>query len=240
MNQIVSMLASPMPMIKTEGEVIEPVFLKADQSIDSLSVIANHLAHQITKNNNDLRSHTQRIHLFIKHQQSKAIYSALVDLFLVLGINGLALRKRMLGNAQTLLSDLEFSALGRSLLSGLITEVGLPRAKLALLIKGLGGVHLQFIHHNDKVKSVFTNASDEARSHIDHGQLEQAQLVLQQAIVAHPQQLNLHYALLEILEKMGDKDQFSSTYKQLLEHSIVLPPQWKEMAQKFGIEIKSI
>ena len=240
MNQIVSLIDNPIEMKKTEGEVVEPVFLVANQSIDSLSVIANHLAHQITKNNNDLRSHTQRIYLFIKHQQSTAIYSALVDLFLVLGINGLALRKRILGNARASLSDLEFNALGRSLFSGLTTEIGLPRANLALLIKGLGGSHQQFIHRNDKGISAFTNASDEARSHIENGQLEQAQLVLQQAIVDYPQQLNLHYDLLEILEKMADKDQFSSTYKQLLEHSIVLPPQWQEMAQKFGVEIKSV
>ncbi len=68
----------------------------------------------------------------------------------------------------------------------------------------------------------------------------QAQATLQSAIIANPRQLDLHYDLLEIFEKTADKDQFSSSYKQLLEHTVVLPPQWREMAQQFGVEIKTV
>jgi tetratricopeptide (TPR) repeat protein len=238
MDLIVSKLSDFMPIDTIEGEIIESAFLATGQSTSSLTVMANHLAHQITKNTHDLRSHVQRITLFIEDRQSTATYSALVDLFLVLESNGLALRKRVLAGARSLISDVEFTTLVQSLSLGLNTEVGLPPATQSLLTKGLGSTGKQFIQQNNESAPVFASAADEARSYIEYGQLEQAQSVLQRAIVKHPRQLELHYDLLEIFQKTGDKDQFSSSYKQLLELAIVLPPRWREMAQKFSVEIK--
>ncbi|MFW5447925.1 MAG: tetratricopeptide repeat protein [Methylophagaceae bacterium] len=241
MNQMVTKLVESVPMAKAEGELVEPAFLteRLASELCSVTVLSENTAHKITRNINDLRSHVQRIYLFIKEQQAKAVYSALVDLFLVLQGNGFALRKRMLASAQALLSEQQFDALRKSLLVGLNKEMDIPQAELALVTQGVIASHQEFIQKNVVETEVAMSPIDEVRSYIEHGQLDQAQVTLQKAIVTHPHQLELHHNLLDIFQKTGDKDQFSSSYKQLLEQSIVLPPQWREMAQSFGIEIKT-
>jgi Tfp pilus assembly protein FimV len=237
MALIVSKLSDFMPVDTIEEEIIEPAFLAAGQSTSSSPVMANHLAHQITKNPHDLRSHVQRISVFIKHKQASHTYSALVDLFLVLGENGLPLRKRMLASARNLLTDSEFTALKQSILSGLNTEAGNPAARKSLLSKGLTNAHREFIQKISVDTYEVMTPIEEAMSYIEHGQIEQAQSTLQKAIIETPHQLDLHYDLLEIYQKTGDKDQFFTSYKHLLEQAIVLPPRWREMAQSFGVEI---
>lgn len=237
---IVTKFEDSLPSNNLEGEIVEPAFLIAAQGFDtcSLATVSAHLAHKITRDIRDLRSHVQRISLFIKQQQEKASYSALVDLFLVLGDNGLALRKRMLINVRTLLSEHELNTLRQSLSSGLTSEVRLPITEQALLTKGLASPHREFIQENTIETIVAMSPVEEAMSYIEHGQLEQAQATLQKAIITNPHQLELHYDLLEIFQKTADKEQFLSSYKQLLEQAILLPPQWREMAQKFGVETR--
>jgi len=235
---IVTKLTEYFPTAKLEGEVIEPAFFIAGKgSVDcSSDIISAHLSHKVTRNKKDLRSHSERIYLFIKHRDAVALYGALVDLFLVLGSSGIALRKRVLLNARFLLSNHELHILRQSLLLGLTTEVGLPSAGQALLTHGLTSVNRQFIQKHNAGTGTEMSLIEEAMSYIEYGQLEQAQSILQGAIVDNPSQLELHDSLLEILQKTGDKEQFSSSYRRLLGHAIILPPQWQEMAQKFGLE----
>ncbi len=240
MNQIVEKIVKSVPLSEANIGSIEPVFLTEKQQLElcSVTVLSEHAAHKITRNKNDLRTHVQRIQIFIKEQQTEATYSALVDLFLVLKSNGLALRKRMLANARSTLTTQQFTALKMLLLDGLNTESDVPYAKLTLLTQGrMVEPHQDFIQKITAKTEVAISPIEEAMSYIQHGQLEQAQATLQIAILHNPRQLELHYDLLEIFNKTEDKVQFSFCYKQLLEHNIVLPPQWREMAHRFKVEV---
>jgi len=227
--------------VEIEGEVIEPVFsIKrtfSSASVEESNVEADYLAHQITRTPSDLRSHTQRIFHFIDQKENKALYSALVDLFLVLGNKGTSLRKRMLITAHTLLSDDEFDSLKQSLSRGLSSEINIPMAQQSLLTKGIQSNILPFIQ---KVKSddknQIINPIDEARSYMEYGQLDEAITTLKNAILANPRQLALHNDLLEILHKTDDKESFISFYEQLLSNKITLPPLWEKMAEEFAYE----
>jgi len=223
--------------VEIEGEIFEPAFLTlktlaAHGAADS-NVSPDHLAHKITRSQADLQSHTQRIFHFIEIKETKAIYSALVDLFLVLGNRGLSLRKRILINAHTLLTDHEFDSLKKSLSLGLQSESQIPLGHQSLLTKG----HFQpFIQKIDPKSSTSSNAIDEARSYVEFGQLDHAVATLKDAILANPRQLALHNDLLEILHKTADKESFTSFYEQLLSNKITLPPLWKKMAEEFTDE----
>jgi len=219
--------------VEMEGEIIEPAFLTqhslSSQSAEESIVEADYLAHQITRNSSDLHSHTQRIFHFIEKKEDKALYSALVDLFLILGDKGLPLRKRMLISAHTLLSDEEFDCLKQSLSCGLSSGANITMPQQ----KGIQSNSLPFVQ---KVKSNVNNQLspiDEARSYVGYGQFDEAITTLKNAILANPRQLALHNDLLEIFQKTAEKEPFISFYEQLLNNKITLPPLWKKTAEEF-------
>ncbi|NOQ77160.1 MAG: hypothetical protein GQ475_05125 [Methylococcaceae bacterium] len=219
-----------------EGEVLDPAFLilneLSSQSI-ATPAITDYLAHQITRNPRDLRSHTQRIFHFITEQKSKDLYSALVDLFVVLGDKGIALRTRMLKSAYSLLSEPERDSLKQGLAKGLASVLNSPPASKSLLTQGVLTPSSSFITKVE-VEKTSVSAIDEARSYLEFGQLDEAVITLQKAILLKPRHLALHNDLLEIFQKMGDKHAFSSFYEQLLEREISLPSLWGSVAQEFG------
>ena len=225
----------------TNDEVIEPVFFMTDdlslypKTPYPVAVISRHLSYQIIKNPNDFRSHIQRIYLLLQQQNTNAVYGALFDLFLVLGPNGLALRQRMLFNAQSLLTELDFNTLQQTLESGLTADIDISKPIQAVLSKGLSANH-HFIEKIEQLNQTFSNAAEEATHYVEYGQFDQARSVLEEAIIVTPRQLELHHDLLEIFQKTQDAEQFIIFYEHLLEMKIALPTPWKEMAYEFGYE----
>ncbi|RKZ78017.1 MAG: hypothetical protein DRQ35_06655 [Gammaproteobacteria bacterium] len=225
----------------TTDEVMEPAFfMTSDISLSpktpcSLVVITQYLTYQVIKTPNDFRVHIQRIYLLIQQQNSSALLGALYDLFLVLGANGLALRQRMLFNAQSLLAELDFNALQQTLELGLTNEITIQVPNQSVVSKGLSTKQL-FIEKVDSVSQTFSCAAEEATNYLEYGQFDQARTVLEEAIMAAPRQLELHHDLLEIFQKTNDSEQFIVFYEHLLEMKVALPTPWKEMAYEFGYE----
>ena len=61
------------------------------------SAYRRHLERKIQRNPRDLLAHTRRILLNYEARDEKACYGALIDLFLILGSRGLAIRENLLG-----------------------------------------------------------------------------------------------------------------------------------------------
>ncbi len=227
--------------VLTKDEVMEPAFFMTDdislhpKKSCPIAVISQYLTYQIIKFPNDFRSHTQRIYLLIQQQNTSALYGALFDLFLVLGSNGLALRQRMLFNAQSLLAELDFNALQQTLESGLTTDIAMQKPIQAVLSKGLSPDQ-HFIEKIDQQNQTSSNAVEEASNYLEYGQFDQARIVLEEAIISTPRQLELHHDLLEIFQTTRDSEQFIVFYEHLLEMKVALPTPWKEMAYEFGYE----
>jgi len=223
--------------VEIEGEIIEPAFLTQitlpAHGAENANLNPDFLAHKITRFQADLRSHTQRIFHYIEMKNDKALYSALVDLFWVLGNKGLSLRKRILINAHTLLKDQEFDSLNKSLSLGLQSESQIPIAQKTLLTKAKAHPFIKKVELNT---ARFSNAIDEARSYVEYGQLDEAIAVLKEAILLNPRQLVLHNDLLEIFQKTAEKESFISFYELLLSNKISLPPLWKKVALELGYE----
>ena len=238
MGAIVTKLSESTVNTELIGYWVEPVFwhgMLSDELYANKMIV--YLAYNITRNATDLNSHVKRIYLMIQTNKTENLYSALVDLFLVLENNGTALRKRLLAYARKHINQSEYLYLQQSLRSGHISELKMPMAKQSLLTRGLAASSYPFIQKDKVENNHALPPIEEAMHYVTHGQLELAQATLQNAIVQNPHQLDLHYDLLEIFNKTEDKVHFSYCYKQLLEQNIVLPPQWREMAHRFKVEV---
>lgn len=223
-----------------EGEFIEPAFLQMNGLSLSDSnclpkIITDKLAHKITRSPNDLRSHIQRILLFIEHKKNEAAYNSLIDLFIVLGDKGHALRTRMLSAAKLLLSETQFSILSQTFSSDSFSQSNLVDISQSLL-SSRNNSAIPFILKSDDSEESTNTIIDEARSYLEYGQLDEAKIALQQAVVIYPNKLELQYDLLEIFQKTHDKTGFIDCYEQLIDKGLYLPPLWEQLAQEFGYE----
>jgi len=223
-----------------EGEVIEPAFLQMNRLSLSDSnclpkMITDTLAHKITRSPSDLLSHIQRILIFIEHKKNEAAYNSLIDLFLVLGDKGRALRTRMLSSAQFLLSETQLSILNQTSPLDSFLQSDLVDISQSLLHSGNNSGIPFIVKENDSEESSST-IIDEARSYLEYGQLDEAILALKNAVVIYPNKLELQYDLLEIFQKTHDKAGFIDCYEQLIDKGLYLPPSWQQLAQEFGYE----
>ena len=218
--------------VEIEDEIIEPAFLRMDAlSSQKIAIdLSDYFSHQITRNPTNLRSHTQRIFYFIENRKSLELYSALVDLFFILGDKGAALRKRMLISAYSLLSEHERESLKQCLASNFKSISNLAFAPKSLLTNGVNVAMSPFILKVETAEKRKTNPADEARDYLENGQLDEAISTLQNAILLNPRHLTLHNDLLEIFQRMRDKKVFSSFYEILLERKVSLPFRWRELA----------
>lgn len=224
-----------------DGEFVDPEFLKLrsmsmqESHFCPPSVIASKLAHKITRFPDDLRSHTQRIFIFIEQDKRLAVYSSLIDLFLILEEKGAALRTRMLFSAKHILSDQQFEFLQQSLLLGLRGDVTLTTSNQSLLSQGRKNTR-PFVQKNTVNKPQAINVIGQARSYLEYGQIDEARVMLQDAILESPEELEYHQDLLEIFRKIADRDLFISFYEQLLKPDSTLPIMWEQMAEEFNYE----
>ena len=210
-----------------QDEFIDPAFLSRQQWNNGfpLPLVTNYLSHQISQNNDDLYSHVHKVYLCIKHQQSRNLYSALFDLFLVLGTKGRAFRKTLLSYSQSFLSATEYMLLEQSLPSGSLTEIALELADKSILRQELR----HFSQHN------FIQHHTNYIAHKSQEQtLYQKQQFLQSAIIENPRKLSLHYDLLELFTQSKDHYQFNIFYHFLCAHSSVLPNKWHVIANNLN------
>lgn len=230
-------------IILMEGEYIDPEFLKMGQLSmqDSLhcppNIIADKLAHQITRFPNDLRSHTQRIIIFIEQCKIEALYSGLVDLFLILGDKGAALRKRLLLMARSVLPDHQFDFLQQALSAGLDSNISVIDANQSILSHGRKN-KTPFIAKNSIDASISIGLMEQVDSYLEYGQLDEARLLLEKSLLENPLQQEGHQDLAVIFQKMANKALFVSFYEELLKLDVTLPLIWEQVADGFNDENK--
>lgn len=96
-----------------------------DPDLD-LSQAGRYLDQAVTANPRDLKTHVQRIHFHWQRRKRDAVFGALVDMFLILGPAGAAIRNRLLRHCGDLLSSEQRVFLLERLDSGLLDGTTLP------------------------------------------------------------------------------------------------------------------
>jgi hypothetical protein len=85
-----------------------------------LSQAGRYLDQAVTANPQDLKAHLQRIHFHWQKRKRDAVFTALVDLFLILGTAGTAIRNRLVRNCEALLTSEQRVFLLEHLNNGLV------------------------------------------------------------------------------------------------------------------------
>jgi hypothetical protein len=216
------------PLDATAGSVgqayvdpqLEPAFLTAYKGklhLDAggwVDKAKAYYTHAIARTPAALLMHVQRICLYVE-TADPAILDALIDLFLVLGNRGTALRKRMLVLARPILSNRDFQALHQQLMDDEPDPAFLQaRSSGAVLSRGITGTsHL--IIKRMQAEPTEEDPLDSARQQIEIGQIELAQKTLESAILVDPARLDLHHALLEIYRHARDWKQVDRFWRAL-------------------------
>lgn len=108
-----------------DGEFVDPNFLTLSSMTTkkfhfySPEMIAEKITHQLKGVPDDLKSHVQRLQIMIKQKKPVTVYANLVELFLILGNDGGALRQRMLESAKEVLLKGHYDELRPSVFLGL-------------------------------------------------------------------------------------------------------------------------
>lgn len=193
---------------------------------------AEYLDHLVSKSRNDLRSHVQRVFLHIERQDGEATYGALLDLFIVLNDGGRGLRKRLLSASCDLIGKERYKLLAGHLNAGMTETSAVIPSITSWFSKGLVGTHLLVSKQNIE-KNVDLDPLDEARDHIEYGQIEEARQVLEAAIIKDTQRVELHNELLDIYKRTNAKASFEAMYRKIGKDDNPTADAWRELAVEF-------
>lgn len=192
----------------------------------------DYLAHAVARDPTCLMTHVQRIALHVKRKEPDRVCGALVDLFIVLGARGMPLRKRMLNLAkrQLDLSMIEF--LTANLRLGVSATDALPESGYSVLTKAVTGTtHL--VEQTQVIEKEPQDPLQDARACLEFGQVEEAQRILEAAILQAPEREELHHDLLEIYRHTADRESFYNMQGQLELTGKTVEKLWEETAASF-------
>lgn len=209
--------------------------LALDTSVCSQQV-ADYLAHKVARTPGDLRSHVQRVVVHINLKDAEGTYGALLDLFIVLVDKGRALRGRMLEAAKTLLNQERSQVLSQGLDGGVSATDALPLAVNSVLSKGFTGSS-RLVERLGAAAQGQRDPLDEARECLEYGQLQQAQQVLEEAILQGPQRDELHHELLEIYKHARDVEGFRAMWRRLEDAGTPASAAWQRLEEFLGRDL---
>ncbi|HHJ16667.1 MAG TPA: hypothetical protein ENJ80_08230 [Gammaproteobacteria bacterium] len=190
--------------------------------------ITDYLAHHIARMPGDLRSHVQRINMHLAIQDAGGLYGALLDLFIVLNDGGLALRKRILDSARPVLKLPMYQAMNAVLERGIDATDRMPLSRTSMLSKGLQASN-RLVSRTDNAATTTRDLLQEAREHIEYGQIELARDLLEQGVLENPERVELQQDLLEIYASTRDRERFSVMRRRLDAKNVAAGEAWSAL-----------
>lgn len=171
-----------------------------------------HLGHHICRTPRDLATHTRRILLAHALRDADETFAALADLFAALGDVGTALRRTLLQRTAGILSTDHRRALEAMLTRAPTVDemLAVPRARLSSPLPPAPVVRRI-------ARAVVTEDADplaEANEYLEHGQVDEARTLLEQAIAEQPDTIALHRALLDIHRHARDADAIAEMHRR--------------------------
>jgi len=199
---------------------------------DNLAIF---LAHRVTHNPRNLLAHVQRIALHLEQADEEALYGALLDLFLTLGENGQALRKRMFRQAIGRLTLEHAVSLRECLEPGMNLGDPMPLGRFSVLSNGMTGdctVVSRNAEDNPRTREFLEEVSDL----IDSGQVSRAQSALEEALLEDPGNTRLSAELLELYVHTKDASGFLSMLERLKLRDPAVAQTWGVLTDLFSID----
>jgi hypothetical protein len=219
------------------GLPVETAFLSGERNrlrlsaIDHAAELKAHFAHALVRNPRNLLLHVQRILLYAE-TSDPAILGTLCDLFLVLQEKGEPLRRRLLALSRPLLNLSDYQAL-RQLLHTSESPSSMLRqiCERTRLSDGISG-STRLISKLTRTAAVQEDPLETARQQLEVGQAELAQQTLEAAVLADPQRLALHLALLEIYRHTRDLRHVDSFMRSLPKQENPAATEWERLIKQ--------
>jgi Tfp pilus assembly protein FimV len=193
---------------------------------DTDESIASYLGHCITRNPLDLHSHTRLVYLRLRQDDSTALYTALLDLFLALGDKGLSLRKHLLQLCSARLQAHQRTILTGGLKQGLHRNSPLADTGNSLLHKG-NESNIPLVNRTTTTQEARqSDPLSEARECLEYGQLDQALELLEPAMLEAPDNTAVRTELLAIYARGNMQDRFQAQTRAMRKAGYTLPLDW--------------
>lgn len=206
----------------------EETRLRLGDRFDTLNA-RRYLTSRVARDHLDLRAHLQRIYLVLDDDtREDLLFGALLDLFLALGDKGRELREATLELARPRLDSDDHAFLAAHLDRGLQRLDVLPIASGSILDHALfGNSHL--VERQRAELLMDADTVDIAIMHLEHGDVDAARTLLEEALVKDPSQSAVETELLEIYRRTRDEAGFLSMRKQLQAKGATLSADWNEL-----------
>ncbi|MET0070383.1 MAG: hypothetical protein ABW096_10105 [Candidatus Thiodiazotropha sp.] len=210
---------------------LEPAFRIAYQGnlqIDALGWEAkakSFYAHAVARSPKTLWLHVQRINL-LATVGDPDVQGALIDLFLVLDGRGIALCQRLLTMTKPLLPPEAYDLLSGQLAGDEPSSP--PSSRGAVLSAGRLGYE-QLIRLEALAAEDLTDPSEVAAELLAYGQADLALEMLERAVLAEPDRLDLHQALLEIYHHSRDKKRITRFLQRLAGRPNPARKAWQDL-----------
>jgi hypothetical protein len=191
------------------------------------------LVFQVSRKSNYLEAHMERIYYCFQHLLDEQLFGALVDFLAILNRNGLALSKRMIIGSKSMLTEAQLESLLSYLKDTAAGNDQLPTSCYSVFSKGLQST-TKLLQINENSDTEELDPLVLARDYIEFSQLDEAVLVLEQAILAQPDRVALHDKLLMLFRSTRDATGFNRVYEKLSRNNLSLPPEWKQLSDSFN------
>lgn len=186
------------------------------------------LVFQVSRKPNCLEAHLDRIYYCFQNNFNEQLFGALVDLLIVLNKNGQALGKRMVMGARAKLTALQFHQLN-DLLVNSPSDINMMTGNgYSVFSKGLQSAAI-LLHLNDDSAEKEYDPLVLARDYIEFSQLDDAVALLEEAVLAQPERIDLHQELLSLYRSTRNASGFNRMYRALSNKNLTLPPEWKQL-----------
>ena len=195
------------------------------------SAYAEHLARKIKRNPRDLRSHTQRIYLNYILKNEDAYFGALIDLFIVLGPKGLALKKSILRPTNFLLENEHASFIRKHLHSGINAAQAIPTNE-SRLSKGISST-TDIVTRKLSDGKTYSSLSS-AKEKLSLGEIKSARILLENALEEDPADLEIAYELLELYRDHKMQKEFTTMTTRLTGKTLASQEKWSETEKYFS------
>ncbi len=186
------------------------------------------LAYRVSQKPNDLARHLRRIVFCYQHNLQDALYSALLDLLIVLEGKGQALSRRLIYGCRASLDPRCFQSLKTH--SG--NPARLPGNRYSLFTSGLCGT-LQLLkqHKQPAAERDFLALANDC---VEYSQLDEAMTILEQGLIDNPQREDAQSILLDLYKSTANQDRFSQTQRLFKMKQLPLSQDWQRLEQFFN------
>jgi hypothetical protein len=191
---------------------------------------ATHLAYLSAREPGNLVNHVRRIYLHLELKQPDPLYGAMLDLYLILGDKGASLRRRLLRMSKSDLPADLYTLFASNWEQGLKRSQSFPISQYSVFGNFMQG-EFKLIDEGSAVKQTRVKQMDPldmAHEELTFGDISVAQAILEDAILATPHRMGVHYSLLEVYKHTHSLSDLLKMQEKLGDNVSVAQSAWKQ------------